>query len=216
MAHALERGRSVLMLRSHRGSGRKATSNIVWEFPHTTIPRHLRDIVVTEYGVADLRSAEDEEVIQRMICIADSRWQDELRSAAIKADKLDAAWAIPTQFRNNTPLWVEKCLAPFRQSGALPAYPFGSDFTPEEQRLVPALAYLSAHSNTVVQRLILLMRAVLGAGANPQGKQAAQTGRNPDPPLRACMHRMGLENPATWREKLEQRLLQLALRSTGL
>ena len=27
----------------------------VWEYPETTIPRHLRDIVVTEYGIADLR-----------------------------------------------------------------------------------------------------------------------------------------------------------------
>jgi len=216
MAHALERGRSVLMLRSHRGSGRKASSNIVWEYPHTTIPRHLRDIVVTEYGVADLRGAQDEEVIQRLICIADSRWQDELRSAAIKAGKLDAAWAIPTQFRNNTPLWVEKCLAPFRQSGALPAYPFGSDFTAEEQLLVPALAYLAAHSTTGVQRLILLARAVLGPGASAPGQPAAQSGRNLDGSLRACMHRMGLENPGSWREKLEQRLLQLALRSTGL
>ncbi|HMB59953.1 MAG TPA: acetyl-CoA hydrolase/transferase C-terminal domain-containing protein, partial [Xanthomonadales bacterium] len=79
MAHALQRGRSVLMLRSHRGRGSAAESNLVWEYPHATIPRHLRDLVVTEYGIADLRSANDEQVIQRLICVSDSRWQESLR-----------------------------------------------------------------------------------------------------------------------------------------
>ena len=46
--------RSPLSTAPMRGNGR-TTSNIVWSYGHTTIPRHLRDIVVTEYGVADLR-----------------------------------------------------------------------------------------------------------------------------------------------------------------
>ena len=28
------------------------TSSIVWNYGHITIPRHLRDVVITEYGVA--------------------------------------------------------------------------------------------------------------------------------------------------------------------
>ena len=32
-----------------------------------TIPRHLRDIVITEYGVADLRGQSDAEVVKRLL-----------------------------------------------------------------------------------------------------------------------------------------------------
>ena len=39
----------------HPQSHGKLESNIVWEYAHSTIPRHLRDVVVTEYGIADLR-----------------------------------------------------------------------------------------------------------------------------------------------------------------
>ncbi|MEX0914570.1 MAG: acetyl-CoA hydrolase/transferase C-terminal domain-containing protein, partial [Wenzhouxiangellaceae bacterium] len=75
MAHAMDDGRSILMLRATRESGGKTSSNIVWQYPHNTIPRHLRDLVVTEYGVADLRGRTDEECIKAMIEIADARFQ---------------------------------------------------------------------------------------------------------------------------------------------
>ena len=35
--------------------GKQLQSNVVPRYGYTTIPKHLRDIVVTEYGVADLR-----------------------------------------------------------------------------------------------------------------------------------------------------------------
>jgi acyl-CoA hydrolase len=54
-AFALEDARSIIMVRATREANRRTTSNIRWNYGHTTIPRHLRDIVVTEYGVADLR-----------------------------------------------------------------------------------------------------------------------------------------------------------------
>ena len=38
--------------------------NILWNYGHT-IPRHLRDIYVTEYGIADLRGKSDEAVCWR-------------------------------------------------------------------------------------------------------------------------------------------------------
>src|SRR5262249_32254635 len=50
-AFALAGARSILALEAVR-SGAKAQSNIRWSYGHETIPRHLRDIVVTEYGVA--------------------------------------------------------------------------------------------------------------------------------------------------------------------
>ena len=84
MAHALDDSRSLLMLRSYREHHGKTVSNIVWEFPHATIPRHLRDIVITEYGVADLRGTSDEETIQRLLCISNERLSS-------------SAWAIATK-----------------------------------------------------------------------------------------------------------------------
>src|SRR5437588_7934177 len=61
MAHALEDGRSILMIRSTKEEDGRLLSNIRWSYGHVTIPRHLRDIVVTEYGIADLRGRSDAE-----------------------------------------------------------------------------------------------------------------------------------------------------------
>ena len=55
MAHALAGGRSALLLRATRSRGSRVESNIRFNYGHTTIPRHLRDIYITEYGIADLR-----------------------------------------------------------------------------------------------------------------------------------------------------------------
>ena len=53
-AFALNDARAVITLKSVREAGGKTISNIRWSYGHETIPRHLRDIVVSEYGVADL------------------------------------------------------------------------------------------------------------------------------------------------------------------
>src|SRR5260221_6025402 len=62
MAHELERARSILLLRSTREAGGRVESNIVFNYGHVTIPRHPRDIVVTQHGVADLPGRTDAEV----------------------------------------------------------------------------------------------------------------------------------------------------------
>ena len=62
-AFALEDARSIIMVRATREAHRRTTSNIRWNYGHTTIPRHLRDVVVTEYGIADLRGKTDRDVI---------------------------------------------------------------------------------------------------------------------------------------------------------
>ncbi|MDT9150964.1 acetyl-CoA hydrolase/transferase C-terminal domain-containing protein, partial [Escherichia coli] len=77
---------------------------------HETIPRHLRDMVVTEYGVADLSGQSDEQVIQRLIAIADSRFQGELLEKARSAGKIATDWDIPEAQRNNLPEWISAAM----------------------------------------------------------------------------------------------------------
>ena len=77
-AFALQGARSVLALEATRQAGAKTLSNIRWNYGHTTIPRHLRDVFVTEYGVADVRGKSDAETIGAMLAVTDSRFQAEL------------------------------------------------------------------------------------------------------------------------------------------
>lgn len=194
MAHAMDDGRSILMLRATRESRSGTSSNIVWQYPHNTIPRHLRDIVVTEYGAVDLRGKTDEECIQSMILIADARFQDELAEQAKKAGKLDPRWSVPEEARRNTPEALELALAQFNSAGAFADYPFGSDFTDVEQRLIPAL-----------QRLKNLGRSKLALA------RAALSGRPADFP--AELARLGLDSPGSLGEKLYARLVAASLRA---
>ncbi|MFB6241157.1 MAG: acetyl-CoA hydrolase/transferase C-terminal domain-containing protein, partial [Gemmatimonadota bacterium] len=195
MAHAMEDGRSILMLRSTRESGGTTTSNIVWEHPATTIPRHLRDLVVTEYGVADLRGRTDEECIKALIAITDARFQDDLVSKAKDAGKLDPAWHPPEEARANTPERLRERLAPEREAGLFPDYPFGSDFTEVEERLVRALERLKRRSRSKPALLADALR-----------------GRPGDFPRE--MERMGLEQPQGLRERLYARALARSLEET--
>src|SRR4029077_10987926 len=48
MAHALPDARSILCVRATRTRSGRTTSNILWSYGHETIPRHLRDVVITE------------------------------------------------------------------------------------------------------------------------------------------------------------------------
>ncbi|MDE2035325.1 MAG: acetyl-CoA hydrolase/transferase family protein, partial [Pseudomonas sp.] len=101
--HALEGARSILILRSWRESGGEVSSNIVWEYGHCTIPRHLRDIVITEYGIADLRGQTDARVIEALLNITDSRFQEDLIEQAQKAGKLPKDFQLDPRFADNTP-----------------------------------------------------------------------------------------------------------------
>src|SRR5665213_2435719 len=98
----------------------------------------MRDIVVSEYGIADLRGLSDEHVVAAMLAITDSRFQDELLRRAKDAGKIAKSYEIPAMHRRNDPERIAQALAPLH----LPDYPFGSDFTPVEQRLLPALERL--------------------------------------------------------------------------
>lgn len=153
MAHALEGARSVLLMRATRESKDGTTSNIVWSYGHTTIPRHLRDIVVTEYGVADLRGQCDAEIIKRLLGVADSRFQQELMEAAKKHGKLEKDYELPSQQLQNLPARISGALAPF--ASQLPAFPFGTDFTPDELKMLAALERIK-HANKNPLELIEL------------------------------------------------------------
>ena len=112
MAHALPDARSILILRACHETAHGPVSNIVWQYGHCTIPRHLRDLVVTEYGVADLRGQCDAEIIKRPLRIADSRFQSELVAAAKAHGKLEADWQLPESWRHNTPEALDAKLHP--------------------------------------------------------------------------------------------------------
>ncbi|MBE9540260.1 MAG: acetyl-CoA hydrolase, partial [Proteobacteria bacterium] len=146
MAQDLPGAHSILCIRSVRGQGKHLQSNVVPFYGYTTIPKHLRDVIVTEYGVADLRGQSDAEIIKRLINIADSRFQDNLLEFAKKHNKLAQDYVIPTEARNNTPERLQKILAPYQKSGMLPAYPFGHDLTDQELALGASLRKIKALS----------------------------------------------------------------------
>ena len=81
-AHALPDARSILMLRAAREKDGKHTSNIVWSYGHITIPRHLRDVVITEYGVARLLDKNHRQRAEELIRIAHPDFRDELHKQA--------------------------------------------------------------------------------------------------------------------------------------
>ncbi|MGA8390769.1 MAG: acetyl-CoA hydrolase/transferase C-terminal domain-containing protein, partial [Burkholderiaceae bacterium] len=103
MAHALPDARLLMMLRATHDNKDGLKSSIVWNYGNVTIPRHLRDIIITEYGVADVRGQPDGEVVKRLIAVADSRFQDELVKQAKAHGKLAASYEVPEQYRNNFP-----------------------------------------------------------------------------------------------------------------
>jgi acyl-CoA hydrolase len=197
-AFALPDARSVIVLNATRTSGGKVTSNIRWSYGHETIPRHLRDIVVSEYGVADLRGKSDQQVIAAMLSIADSRFQSELMRAAKDAGKLPGGYEIPAAHRENTPEKIARLLTPLKGRGLLPAFPFGTDFTPVEQRLLPALAVLKDSSWA---RLARLAFSGLFAADVPGGGDA--------------LKRMGFDHPATIADRIYRLLLRAALAQTA-
>ncbi|MDX1482161.1 MAG: acetyl-CoA hydrolase/transferase C-terminal domain-containing protein, partial [Woeseiaceae bacterium] len=139
MARRLSDARSILVCPARRLHDGRPRSNIRWSYGHATVPRHYRDIVVSEYGIADLRGISDRRVIEAMLSIADSSFQEELIDAATEAGKLPADFSLPQETQRNTPEAINAALRADGIREHFPEYPLGSDFTPVEQRLVRAL-----------------------------------------------------------------------------
>jgi acyl-CoA hydrolase len=195
--HALEGARSVLLLRSWRESGGEVSSNIVWEYGHCTIPRHLRDIVVTEYGIADLRGKTDAAVIEALLNISDSRFQPGLIELAQNVGKLPKGFRIDPRFADNSPerLQAIQVLHP----NLFPEYPLGCDFTEVERDLLRALNWLK--SKFKLTEILELGKAALDA---PEASAFPEH-----------LERMQLTNPEGLKEDLFQRLLLTGLKATG-
>ncbi|HEX7476671.1 MAG TPA: acetyl-CoA hydrolase/transferase C-terminal domain-containing protein [Polyangiales bacterium] len=198
MAHELPGGRSILQLRSTRMEHGELRSSLVWSYGHVTIPRHLRDVVITEYGIADLRGKTDEECVIALLDITDSRFQDELLQQAKRHGKLRAGYTIADKHRRNFPDSYARALRELRAPGLFPAFPFGTDLTPDEIRLGRALR---------------LLKAKLGSKAGlAQAIASAATHGTPASDVESLLRRMDLHAPSTLKERLYQRLLTAALR----
>ncbi len=190
MAHELPDARSILLVRATRETEHGTASNIVWNYGHTTIPRHLRDIVITEYGIADLRGRPDHHVIERLICISDSRFQFDLIEQAKSAGKLRADWTLPSWAQNNLPETLGARLQPWHQRGDLPDFPFGCDFTADELHIIHALTQLK---NSVGHPLDLI-------------KTLVQSTFRSEPVPERYLERMQLDHPRTLKQRLIRQL----------
>ncbi len=198
MAHALPGGRSIIKVRATRKSKGRTTSNIVFNYAHATIPRHLRDIVVTEYGIADLRGKSDGECAAALIAIADARFQPALADQAMAAGKLPADFTLPSAHANNTPQALTQWLAS-APDNTFERFPFGTDLTGDELELAGALQALKAATRTSLGKLSTVASA-LASGAASAAEQR-------------LLERLDLAAPATWRDRLNARLVLGALRA---
>lgn len=198
-AHELEGARSIILLKAVRESGGKAESNIVWSYGHVTVPRHLRDIIITEYGVADLRGQPDEECVKRMLAITDARFIDALVEDAIAAKKLKPGFQVPDAWRRNTPRAIEDALSPHQPH--LPAFPFGTELSDVEQDIAPALDHLQEKTATWGGRLGFVPSAFF---SGPPADRFAPH-----------MDRLGLSAPSGLKERALQKLVLKALADTS-
>jgi hypothetical protein len=200
MAHALPGARSVLCVRSTRLKDGKLSSNIVAGYGHTTIPRHLRDIAISEYGIADLRGRTDGECVAAMLNIADSRFQEPLLAEAKRAHKIDSAYRIPEEYRRNTPARLEKAFAVQRRAGLFSEYPFGTDLTREEIDLARALRWLKENTGGTGAKAMTIAKALL---VRP---------RESEEPY---LTRLQLGSPGDFSARLTAKLVRLGLRATA-
>lgn len=190
MSHALPDARLLMMLRATHDNKDGLKSSIVWSYGHVTIPRHLRDIIITEYGVADLRGQPDGEVVKRLIQIADSRFQPELVKQAKAHGKLEASYEVPERYRQNLPEVLEAKLHPWAESGLLPDFPFGTDLTDDELQMVRAMKKIKHASHHPSELLTMAVKSLWSHRTAPQ----------------AYLERLGLADAHSFKDLLIRRL----------
>ena len=184
-----------MMLRATHDNKHGLKSNIVWNYGSVTIPRHMRDVVITEYGIAELRGQSDGEVVKRLIAIADSRFQAELVKQAKAHGKLEADYEVPACYRQNLPEVIAAKIKPWSEAGLLPDFPFGTDLTEDELHIVRALKKMKQASQHPLELLKMVMSSLW------QGKQA--------PP--AYLARLGLDQVHSFKDWLMRRLFANSL-----
>ncbi|MHB1222223.1 MAG: acetyl-CoA hydrolase/transferase C-terminal domain-containing protein [Gammaproteobacteria bacterium] len=196
MATQIPGGYSIITCRSTRETKYGTESNIVWQYPNMTIPAFLRDIVVTEYGIADCRSKTDEDVIKELLNITDSRFQSALLKTAKKAGKIRADYQIPAAFRQNYPDQLAAVLQNSSFENYFKPYPFGSDLTDDEQVIAGALGQLKNYS------LLKLLWVVVKSFGFYKA----------DPHIRVYLERMKLDRPKNVRGYVYKKLLSYLVR----
>jgi acyl-CoA hydrolase len=199
MAHELAGARAVIAVRSTRHHGRQIRSNVAWTYGNATVPRSLRDIIVSEYGIADIRGRSDRDTIAAMVGIADSRYQSGLTAEAQRAGKLERTFTLPSHAAANTPERLQAALAPARRAGLLPAFPLGSDLTEVEEALAHPLLALKRAPYGELLRIFLA-----GASSAPTAAEMA------------ALERLGLAAPAGLGERGLRALVVGTLRRHSL
>jgi acyl-CoA hydrolase len=198
MAHALPDARLVMMIRSTRMCGSKVKSNIVYSYGHTSIPEHLRDIVVTEYGIADVRGKPDSKVIEEMLKITDSRFQDDLVREAKGNGKLAPDFQLAPEWKQNYPEKIDVLLQPFKDDGYFTPFPFGTDLTSDEIAIGGSLKNLAASNKVAV------IKDIIAEIFKPVPHCA-----------KSYLKRMQLDRPKTGKEKILQKVVLSAMRANG-
>jgi hypothetical protein len=201
MGQALPDGRVIMLIKSTKGSGKTLKSNIRFSYGHCTVPKHMRDIIVTEYGIADVRGKPDKMVIAEMINIADSRFQKQLLAQAKKAGKIPMDYEIPEEYRNNTPEKLKALLSPYQAQGYFHPFPFGTDLTKDDIVLAGSLKALkhlgSGYPGKLAKGLLLeLFRSIPEAA-------------------RHHLEKMELSKPSSIKEKVYRKMVVFALRNNG-
>ncbi|WP_299015571.1 acetyl-CoA hydrolase/transferase C-terminal domain-containing protein [uncultured Photobacterium sp.] len=197
-SHQMSDSRSIITLRSCSFRKGKLESNIKFNYGHTTVPRQLRDIVVTEYGIADLRGKPDHVVYTELIKISDSRFQQQLLEQAKAAGKVAKDYTIPVEFGNNTPEAIKATYKKYTEQNIFGPFPFGCSFTDEELQLGKALKSLKVKTATPAGKIQSILHAL--------------TAPKPDQHTETLLKRIGLDNPKNLQDKITQRVLISELR----
>jgi hypothetical protein len=191
----------LLTLRSTRTKNGKVTSNIVDKYGNLTIPRHLRDVVITEYGIADLRGKQDKAVIAALLNITDSRFQKELMGKMKRAGKLPQDHRIPEAFQNNSPERLASLMGRYKKMGYFQTFPFGVDMTDVELVLARTLKALKSKMKGPT--------GVIGSIKQAIAIQAIPDAATP------YLERLQLLDPQTLPDKMLRKLIVVALTTAG-
>ena len=186
----------LLTVEATRQAGAKAHSNIRWTYGHQTIPRHLRDVSVTEYGVADLRGKSDADVIAAMLAVTDSRFQGELARQAKDAGKLPKDFEIPAAHRENFPERITGRLEAGARGGPAAVVSVRQRFHRHRAAADSGAAGVAGGAAF----------AAAIAGAVVAGFDAPADAADVE-----CLARLGLDTPTTFSERAYRALVSAAL-----
>lgn len=198
-AHDLADARSIIALRATRLKSGRQTSNLIWSYGNATVPRSMRDVIVTEYGIADIRGVTDRDCVAAILAITDASSQPRLQKQAEVAGKIERGFKLPDIARQNTADRIEQALGPARRASILPMFPLGTEMTLVEQSLLPPLGALKNAS-----RLQLLRYLICGF------RTAA-----PNAEEEAGLNRLQLMRPADWKDRYLRALVRGAMLATS-